>query len=286
MQTGLYIVDQSGASFATVFRPDRILADVRSEFQRITVFESAELGRGLMLDSIFNVSTVMEAFYHEPMAHIPLAVAGSKESVLIIGGGDFGVVHHLLKHGDLQSVTICELDGKVLDVAREFFPQWAVSEADPRLSVRVGDGAAWLSATAPQSLDAVIIDSTDPFEKADMLVSEPFYRSAAAALKPGGALIQIVADAVLYRDVWRYVVPRVRCCFSSIRPLFVPIPFYATGAWGLIVAVKGRGTVAFEKVTREYLDSIGGVRTLTPELVRGWASLPPFLADAMGDLFA
>ncbi|GBC63408.1 polyamine aminopropyltransferase [Desulfonema ishimotonii] len=277
MECGVYISDKSGNSFANLFRAERILYDGRSAYQKIMVFDTQDLGRVLMLDDFFNVSTIMEAFYHEPMAHIPLAMAENRENVLIVGGGDFGVAKHVLKHSDVRQLTLCELDPRILEISREFFSDWAACEKDPRLSVRVGDGAKYIEECPPESLDAVIIDTTDPFFNASVLVTDAFYTRVLKALRPGGVMIQIIADFIFYRSAWFDVLPVARRNFPTFRPVFVPIPLYVTGCWGLLLAGRRKGQLDISAVSQAYLDRIGGVETMTPDLVRGWMSLPPFL---------
>ncbi len=284
MGNSTFILDRSGTSFGMLFQPDRILYDITSEYQKITVFESREFGRTLMLDDVFNLSTVMEAFYHEPMAHIPLAMSGGKENILIVGGGDFGVATHMLKHPDIERLTVCELDHMVIETCREYFPELAACERDSRLNIKVADGFDHIRTCPPQSLDAIIVDSTDPFLTASILVSEEFYKMAFAALKPGGVLMQILADFIFYQNVWFEVVPRVRKYFPKLAPLFVPIPFYATGVWGLMIAGREDAEIRPDRVSQDYLDGISKVKTLTPDLVKGWFSLPPFLKDVFGPL--
>ncbi|MEE4354877.1 MAG: hypothetical protein V2I97_00305 [Desulfococcaceae bacterium] len=283
MNNGLYALDRSGQSFANYFQIEQVLYDSRSKYQKITVFDTADCGRILMLDNFFNVSTPMEAFYHEPMSHVPLGLAGRRRNVLIIGGGDFGVARHVVKHRDVEALTLCELDGQVLDVCREFFPDWAVCEKDPRMQVRVGDGAAYLKDCPPHSLDALIIDSTDPFFNASVLVTEDFYDAAYRALQPEGVLIQIVADYYFYKKIWPDVLSVIKGHFPACRPLFFYVPFYVLGSWGLLLAGKKREQLRPEKITREYLDSIGGVETLTPEIVAGAFSLPPYIRNELKD---
>ncbi len=281
---GTLFFDTSGDHFALAFQAERILHLEHSAYQQICVFESKDLGRVLMLDEVFNVSTRMEAFYHEPMAHIPLAMIENPQRVLIIGGGDFGAAQHVLKHKEVRELILCELDPAVLEAAREFFPQWANAEKDPRLRVVVGDGYAFLRDSEPASFDAIIVDSTDPFDKAMVLAREEFYQAARRGLKEQGVLMQIVADGLIYRDFWPAILPRVKRHLTKIRPLFLPIPYYATGAWGLMLAGGPEARLEPGRVNQRYLKRIGGAQTLTPELVTGAFSLPPYLKTLFQDL--
>ncbi len=280
------IRDQSGNTFSALFRLKKILHQSQSSFQEIIVAETEDLGRALFLDGIFNVSPVMEAFYHEPMAHIPMAMtAGSGIRAMIIGGGDFGLASHLLKHDRLSSLILCELDPDVLAVSRRFYPEWAACETDERISVKVKNGLDLLEELPPGGLDVLVVDSTDPFLGDAALISEAFYERAERALSPGGVLMQIIADAVIYPDVWRRVLPVVHERFPRLMPLFLPIPFYATGEWGLLLAGKQESRLNPDRITAAFLEEIGGVDTITPARARGWASLAPRTRRVLGPPF-
>ena len=71
---------------------DRILFDSATEHQRLIIFENADFGRVMMLDSIVQLTTKDEFVYHEMMSHVPLFAHGRARKALIVGGGDGGVL--------------------------------------------------------------------------------------------------------------------------------------------------------------------------------------------------
>lgn len=44
------------------------------------------------------------------IAHIPLASHPNPKKVLVIGGGDGGVVREVLKHESVEKVVLCDID--------------------------------------------------------------------------------------------------------------------------------------------------------------------------------
>lgn len=44
------------------------------------------------------------------IAHLPLASHPNPKRVLVIGGGDGGVVREVLKHGTVEQVVLCDID--------------------------------------------------------------------------------------------------------------------------------------------------------------------------------
>ncbi len=275
----IYIYDGTYPNYGHFIKVSKILYDGDTKFQHITVADADNLGRILFLDYDFNVSTMMEAFYHEPMAHIPIGIVHNPKRVLVIGGGDFGLASHVLKHKNLESVDMCELDEGVANVSREFFPWANICEKDERFTLYIGDGFDFLKNKEDGYYDVIIVDSTDPFAKASILISDEFFDNVKRTLKDGGALMQIISDALFYGETWNDVMPKLTKRFSSVNPLFVPIPFYATGSWGLCLSLKGIDKLPIDKITDNYLSSIDSLKTMTADLVRGWFSLPSYIKE-------
>jgi spermidine synthase len=48
--------------------------------------------------------------YQEMIAHIPLASHPNPKKVLVIGGGDGGVVREVLRHESVEEVVLCDID--------------------------------------------------------------------------------------------------------------------------------------------------------------------------------
>src|SRR5208337_2940784 len=119
-------------------------------------------GRMLMIDSIVQLSTRDEFIYHEMMSHVALFSVENPISVLIIGGGDGGIMREVLRHGSVKSVTLCELDETVINISKKYMPSVAGGAfEDPRAKVEIMDGAKFMAETQ-STFDAILIDSTDP----------------------------------------------------------------------------------------------------------------------------
>jgi spermidine synthase len=48
------------------------------------------------------------------IAHLPLASHPNPKKVLVIGGGDGGVVREVLKHETVEEVVLCDIDEAIL----------------------------------------------------------------------------------------------------------------------------------------------------------------------------
>jgi len=74
----------------------------KSRYQTIEVFDTEDFGKMLVLNNTIMLTERDEAAYHEMLTHVPLLSHPDPRKVLVIGGGDGGVVREILKHPGVQ----------------------------------------------------------------------------------------------------------------------------------------------------------------------------------------
>ena len=122
-------------------KADRVLHEVKTEHQHLVIFENATWGTVLMLDGVCQLTTSDEFVYHEMMAHVPLMQLEKPRRVLVVGGGDGGVLREVLKHPSVETATLVEIDRTVVDTALAHYPSIPGSAFDdPRADVVIADG--------------------------------------------------------------------------------------------------------------------------------------------------
>lgn len=52
------------------------------------------------------------------IVHLPLFANGNPKKVLIVGGGDGGVLREVVKHSSVEIIHMCEIDQGVVDIAK------------------------------------------------------------------------------------------------------------------------------------------------------------------------
>lgn len=168
-------------------RVDRIVYQGRSRHQDILIFENEFLGRVLVLDGVVQTTEADEYYYHETLSHVSIVGHGAVKSVLIVGGGDGGMLEEVLKH-PIDHAVLVDIDGDVVDLCREHLSS-VCGEAfdDPRTELIIGDGIEFVAATE-QRFDVVIVDSTDPVGPGEMLFGKPFYKACRNILNGDGVI--------------------------------------------------------------------------------------------------
>ncbi|KAJ0971717.1 hypothetical protein J5N97_019676 [Dioscorea zingiberensis] len=215
---------------------EKILYQGKSDYQEILVFESSTYGKVLALDGIVQLTEKDECAYQEMIAHLPLCSIPSPKTVLVVGGGDGGVLREISRHSSVEIIDICEIDDLVIDVCKKFFPDLSVGFDDPRVRLHVGDAVEFLRNTPEGTYDAVIVDSSDPIGPAQELVEKPFFETIAKALKPGGVLCNQAESLWLHTHLIQDMLSICRQTFKgSVHYAWTSVPTYPSGVIGFIL---------------------------------------------------
>ncbi|KAL3726557.1 hypothetical protein ACJRO7_031456 [Eucalyptus globulus] len=211
---------------------EKILFQGKSDYQNVMVFQSSTYGKVLVLDGVIQLTERDECAYQEMITHLPLCSIPNPKKVLVIGGGDGGVLREVSRHSSVEHIDICEIDKMVVDVSKQFFPDVAVGYDDPRVNLHIGDGVAFLKAVPEGTYDAVIVDSSDPIGPAQELFEKPFFQSVARALRPGGVVCTQAESIWLHMHIIEDIVSNCRQIFKgSVNYAWTTVPTYPRH-WG------------------------------------------------------
>lgn len=169
-------------------RIDRQLYSGQSDYQRIDVFDSTELGRFVTLDGSIIFSQADEFVYNEMVTHVPMSVHPQVKKVLIIGGGDGGVAREYCRYPEIEAIDVVEQDDMFVDVCRQFFPETAKGFEDDRVNIFYEDGLKFLRKKINE-YDIIVNDSTDPFGHTEGLFTKEFYGNCYKALEDDGIMV-------------------------------------------------------------------------------------------------
>jgi spermidine synthase len=158
----------------------------KSKFQKIEIFEAKEFGKILALDGLVQLSTKHEYIYHEMLVHPAFLYHQKPEKVLIIGGGDGGVLREVVKYKTIREIFLVDIDKKVIEVSKKYLP--SVSQggfSDKRLKI-FNEDALNFTKKYKNYFDVIINDLTDPIGPSFRLWQMKFYKDILGALKENG----------------------------------------------------------------------------------------------------
>jgi len=219
-------------------------------------------------------------FYHEMMSHPALFTHADPKNVVIIGGGDCGTLREVLKHKGVQRAVQCDIDEQVTRMAEKWFPELCDANDDPRATLMFDDGIAYMKNCEPNSLDVVIVDSTDPVGPAEGLFNKAFFESCFRALKDDGILVQQSESPLMLLSLIKEMRAEMgKAGFTTFQTLPFPQPCYPTGWWSCTLARKGKG---FDFRVADSRAKDFDTRYYTADAHQGAAVLPPFVAAELG----
>ncbi len=258
-----------------------VLYDSETEHQRVVIFENPVLGRVMTLDDIVQTTQGDEFIYHEMMAHVPILAHGAARKVLIIGGGDGGMLEEVLKHHAIERATMVEIDQSVVDLAKQHLrPICGAAFEDPRTELVIADGVDFV-ARAQARYVVIIIDSTDPVGPGEVLFREGFYQDCRRCLAPGGILVTQNGVPFLQGPELTGTLACFRRHFADATCYLATVPSYFGGPMAFGWASDDE---TLRQVTVEVLHdrlAAAGIETryYTPEVHLAAFALPPYIAE-------
>jgi len=174
--------------YAQTMDVTRVLADEKSRYQHIRIFDTVANGRVMTLDDIVQITSRDESAYADMLTHLPMLEHGRVERVLIVGGGDLSIAEEALKHTSVKEVVLADIDGRVIELCKTHFGSInAKAFRDKRLTLEVADAFEYLGRKQSRNrFDLIIADRPDPVGPGKALFGETFYDRIGGALKRGG----------------------------------------------------------------------------------------------------
>ncbi|NLD96370.1 MAG: polyamine aminopropyltransferase [Synergistaceae bacterium] len=270
----LWFTEEQSVNMKLSLRVSDVLLNITSPYQDILLIQTAEYGRMLVLDGAIQITERDEFCYSEMMAHVALCSHPSPKRVLIVGGGDGGVLREVLRHKCVEKATLVDIDEEVINASKKFLPTINVALEDPRADVRPMDAIEFI-ASSDDEFDVTIVDSTDPVEFAAGLFRSPFYRGIFKALKKDGMVVAQTESPFTDASVVKGAFKEMSAVFPIVRMCWGAMPTYPSGMWTYTIGSK---TVDPADIRRPSPD---GTKYYTEDIHKAAFVLPPFVKDLL-----
>ncbi|XP_050408527.1 spermidine synthase [Patella vulgata] len=272
-------IDDGWKGYSVSLEIEEVLYHEKSDFQDILVFKSTTFGNVLVLDGVYQCTERDEFSYQEMIAHLPLNSHPNPTKVLVVGGGDGGVVREVLKYASVEQVVLCEIDQKVIDVSKKYLPGMASCLSDPRVLVHVGDGVKYMEENT-QSFDVIITDAPDPIGAAEGLYTKDYYEGLKRALKPKG-IISCQGETLWFDlNLIKKILTYCKGVFPVVAYASGYTPTYAGGHMGFFLC-SNDSSINLKEPVRNYnskeLDDMS-MKYYSPDVHRACFNVLPYFA--------
>lgn len=209
----------------------------KTPFQDLAVVVTEQFGKMLLLDGMVMTTEKDEFVYHEMISMVALHAHPNPRRVLIIGGGDGGALREVVRHPQVEKGVLVEIDDRVIQSSRDFFPDLACAFSDPKAEVIVDDGIKYIK-DHKDEFDVILVDSTEPVGPAVVLFSPEFYQSCFDALKEDGILVAQSESPFYNAEVIQTVYGGISRIFPITDLYLASIPTYPSGLWSFTIGSK------------------------------------------------
>jgi spermidine synthase len=215
------------------------------------------------------------------MAHVPLMAIERPKNVLIIGGGDGGILREVLKHPSVKKATLVEIDQAVIDTSVKYFPKiGAKAFKDPRTNIVITDGLKYVAECA-ERFDVIISDSSEPVGPSAVLHTKKFFADCQKLLTDGGIFITQNGVPFQHPGHLTKTTQSLAGLYQTVSPYVCTQPCYFGGEFALNWASDDAGHLAVDEATlaRRAKSRKVETRYWTPGVHKGAFALPAFMQN-------
>ncbi|WP_011299432.1 polyamine aminopropyltransferase [Cupriavidus necator] len=217
---------------------DEIIHSESTPYQRLVITRWKDDLR-LYINGNLQFSSRDEHRYHEALVHPVMQALPWARRVLVIGGGDGLALREILRHRNIEHVTLVDLDPAMTTLFSQSAPLRALNRdslRDARVTVFNADAAQWMEQNA-EVFDAIIVDLPDPSNFGlGKLYSVPMYRLLSRHLaEKGYAVVQSTSPYYAPRSFWG-IDATLHEAGLHTWPYHAYVPSF--GEWGFILAGK------------------------------------------------
>jgi len=222
---------------AMTLKVNQVLHHEKSKYQDVLIFESSDYGTVLVLDNVIQCTERDEFSYQEMITHLAMNSHPNPKKVLVIGGGDGGVLREVVKHETVEEATLVDIDEAVIRLSKKYLRGMAVGFEHPNVKVHVEDGFKFL-ADRKNEFDVIITDSSDPEGPAQALFETPYFELLHGALREGGVITTQAENQWLHLELITKLKKDCKKIFPVAEYAYTTIPTYPSGQIGFMVCCK------------------------------------------------
>lgn len=270
----LWFTEKQTPVFGITAKIRETLVAEKTDFQDLSILDTEEFGRMLVLDGMVMTTVKDEFVYHEMVAHPALFTHPNPKHVLVVGGGDGGVIREVVKHPDVEKAVLVDIDGKVIEYSKKYLPEIACELDNPRVEVQVNDGYMHIIQNKDK-YDVIMVDSTEPVGPAAPLFERGFYQGIYEALKDDGIFVAQTDNPWFKADLIQKVNKDVKEIFPIVRVYGANIPTYPSGLWTFTMGSKTYDPLEVDDTKIPEINT----KYYTPRLHKAAFVLPKFVED-------
>jgi spermidine synthase len=270
--------------FGYFYTASKTLYRGKTRHQKIELVDTPEFGLTLRLDGITQVVTKNDYQYHEPMSHAALCCHPNPRSVLIIGGGDGGILREVVKNSRVKNIDVAELDAEVMEFSLKYFKTvHGGAFDDARVKVHICDGRTFVQ-SRKGVYDVVIMDMTDPFGPSRYLYTKEFFAAVKRSMRDSRGIFAMHTESpVACPATFNCILRTLGAVFSNVQTMYLYIQMYAV-LWSITISsdsasVKKSSAALIDR--RLQSSGVGRLKLFTGQTFTAMKVAYPYIKDEL-----
>lgn len=265
------------------FKVEEVLYQEKTPICDQLIFENPTFGKVHVIDGIVQSTEADEYVYQEMLSHVPLLAHGHAKTVLIIGGGDGGILRETLKHPLIEKVDLCTIDPVEIEFSKTHLAHLSQGAFDhPKAHIFIDDGAHFVKA-CESTYDIIIIDSSDPIGPSAALFTDEFYSDCKSLLNKGGILVNMAGVPFLQTQVMQMIHSRLKPLFKDVTFFLASTPTYVGGFMALGFATNNTKLrkIPIRILEDRFKELQGPLHYYNPRIHQAAFALPTYVENAL-----
>jgi spermidine synthase len=220
-------------TMATIYKIRRVIYQKKTKYHKIEIVDTYDRGVCFILNDQIQSSLNDEWIYHEALVHPIMITHPHPSNVLVIGGGEGGVIREVLRHNTVRQIKMVEISKDVIEVAKKYLKEiHQDSFYNSKVRVVIDDGRNYIIKQPANKFDCIIIDATDPSPKGISagLYTKEFYEIVKEKLRTEGLMVTQATSPLYNSRVYTSI-------YKTISSVFPIVRGYSFGA-GFVIGSK------------------------------------------------
>lgn len=259
------------------------IAAEETDHHLVEIFRGEGCGLVFALDGQIRVAQNDEFMYHEMFAHTAAYAHESPENILVIGGGNGGLVRELLKHPCVEHIDVCDRDGALVDLCKKHIPGARKALENFKVDVIVMDGTEFIKGKHCY-YDMILVEGSVSKERELKLASKEFLAGCKLALKPGGVLASQAGSHILHTEFALRQSLLFRDLFNYSGYFTITVPSISGGSTGVCIGCDEHEVD--RPVRLPFRRFVRSLKAYSSQMHKAAFILPPFwnkIASKIGD---
>lgn len=287
----MFISETHTEALTWQFTVSKMLLEGRTQFQTYQICEIPRFGKSLFLDHNIQTSLIDEHVFHECMSQPAMTLHPNPKRIAVCGGGEGATLREALQHNTVESATMIDIDGELVEMVKTHMPEWHQGAfEDPRTTLVYADARQWMKDYDGPKFDVILSDLTNPHEDgpALYLFTKEYFQMCADNLADDGVYAMQAGCA---NANYPYCMASVQKTLESMREVFPYVAGYSGFVtsfmmpWGFVLASKKYDPLALteEEIARRFTARGVNTRYYTPRYHRSVFTLPDYMLEAVAE---